>query len=107
MTRKSGSGPELSPETLRLVGILFSLEDRERAKALLYEQCGNNLPDLEKADMYELERFRFAALKYSNGNLSRLERAVKLAQEDWRDLLVGAGFADDVEAHKRWEPKPV
>jgi hypothetical protein len=57
--------------------------------------------------MYELERFRFAALKYSNGDLSRLERAVKLAQEDWRDLLVGAGFADDVEAHKRWEPKPV
>jgi len=107
MTRKSGSGPELSPETLRLVGILFSFEDRERAKALLYEQCGNNLPFLAKADMYVLERFRFAALKSSDGNLSRLESAVKLAQEDWRDLLMATGFADDVEAHKRWEPKPI
>src|SRR6266404_9951042 len=104
--KKSGSGPELSPETLRLVGILFSPEDRERAKALLCEQCGNNLPYLAKADMYELERFRFAALKYSDGNLSRLERAVKLAQVDWRDLLMATGFGDDVEAHRRWEPKP-
>jgi hypothetical protein len=104
--REQVSGPELSPETLRRVDILFPPEDRERAKALLYEQCGANLPFQEKADKYELERFRFAALKYSDGNLPLLENAVKLAQVDWRDLLVATGFANDVEAHRKWEPKP-
>src|SRR6185295_2800102 len=104
--QKSASGPELSPETLRRVDTLFSAEDREPAKAILYEQCGNNLPFQEKADAYQLEHFRFAALKYSDGNLSMLENAVKLAQRDWRDLLMATGFAHDVDAHRRWEPKP-
>src|SRR5258708_7079312 len=99
-------GPELSAETLRRVDILFPANDRERAKALLYEQCGAKLPYQEKADMYELERFRFAALKYSDGNFDLLQGAVELAQRDWRDLLMATGFAHDVEAHRRWEPKP-
>ena len=98
-------GPPLSPETIRRVDILFRPEDRERAKALLYERCGNNLPLLEKDDMYQLERFRFAALKYSDGSLPTLEAAVELAQLGWRDLLVTSGFADDIEEHLRWEPK--
>ena len=98
-------GPQLSPETIRRVDILFPPEDRERAKALLYERCGNNLPFLDKKNMYQLERFRFAALKYSDGNLPKLEAAVKLAQGDWRDLLMASGFAHEIEAHRRWEPK--
>lgn len=102
----SRNGPDLSPETLRRLDTLFRPEDRDRAKALLYEQCGNNLPLLEKSDMYQLERFRFAALKFSDGNLPRLERAVKLAQADWRDLLMATGFAMDINAHRKWEPKP-
>jgi len=105
-SRKRVSGPQLSPETVRRVDVLFPPENRERAKSLLYEQCGNNLPFQEKADMYQLERFRFAALKYSDGNLDLLESAVKLAQEDWRDLLMATDFARDVEAHRKWEPKP-
>lgn len=56
--------------------------------------------------MYQLERFRFAALKYSDGKLPLLEGAVQLAKEDWRDLLLAAGFGYDVEAHGRWEPNP-
>jgi hypothetical protein len=104
--RKPGIGPPLSPETIRRVDILFLAEDRQRAKTLLYERCGNNLPFLEKKDMYQLERFRFAALKYSDGNLPMLEAAVKLAQGDWRDLLMASGFAHDIEGHRQWEPKP-
>jgi hypothetical protein len=99
-------GPELSPETLRRIDILFAEENRGRAQTLLYEQCGNNLPFQEKADMYALERLRFAALKYSDGNLSQLEKAVKLAQRDWRDLLMATGFAHNIAAHRTWEPQP-
>jgi hypothetical protein len=99
------SGPPLSPETVRRVDILFPLQDWERAKALLYEQCGNNLPCLGNADARYIERFRFAALKFSDGNFSKLESAVKLAQKDWRDLLMAVGFGE-IKAHLKWEPKP-
>jgi hypothetical protein len=100
LSRERAPGPELSPDTLRRLNILFHVEDRERAKALLYEQCGANV------HYHEIERLRIAALKYSDGNLPMLESAVKLAQLDWRDLLVATGFANDVEAHRSWEPKP-
>ncbi|HSQ19554.1 MAG TPA: hypothetical protein VLR92_04185 [Blastocatellia bacterium] len=60
------------------------------------------MPFLEKLNARELERFQFAALKISGGNLTRLYEAVQLTQQDWRDLLVGAGFADDIQAHLKW-----
>ena len=100
------AGPNLSPETIRRVEILFRPEDRETAIALLRDQCGDNLAFGKNADMYTLERPRLAALKLSDGNLPGLERAVRLAQGDWRDLLVAAGFANDSGAHRKWEPKP-
>ena len=100
------TGPDLSPETLRRIEILFPSETREAAKILLYEQCGQGLPFMGSADMYKLERFRFAALKLSDGDIGKLERAVKLARRDWRDLLVAAGFAHHPQAHLDWEPKP-
>jgi hypothetical protein len=47
---------------------------------------------------------RFAALKLSAGGMDRLRKAIELAKTDWRDLLVAAEFANDVNAHKRWSP---
>jgi hypothetical protein len=91
-------GPELSPETLRRLDTLFAPGDRESAKALLYGQCGNNLPYLAERSMDETERLRFAALKVSDGKLGLLESAVKLAQIDFRDLLMAADFGE-VDAH--------
>jgi len=35
--------------------------------------------------------------------MDKLREAVKLANTDWRDLLVAAGFADSVDAHKHWK----
>ena len=96
--------PELSKKTLNYLAIMFEGEDRELAAQLLLEQCGNNLPGLENGDAVQLERFRFAALKVSGGQLAKLERAVQLAQTDWRDLLVLAGFAEDLKAHETWTP---
>lgn len=47
-----------------------------------------------------------AVLKLSAGDLDELDHAVALAKQDWRDLLVAAGFANDPEAHRTWQPKP-
>ena len=40
--------------------------DRREATELLVTEYGTNLPFLDKLDMYQLERFRFAALKLSD-----------------------------------------
>jgi hypothetical protein len=51
-----------------------------------------------------LERIRFSVLELSGGNIDKLKRAITLAQKDWRDILVAAGFANDPLAHKTWNP---
>jgi hypothetical protein len=96
----------LSPKTLRRVARLFREHDRPTVERLLVRQCGNNLPMLESLTAVELERFQFAVLKISRGKLRGLRRAIKLAKADWRDLLVAAGFANDLTAHLDWLPVP-
>ena len=86
------------------IALLFPPEQHEEVRTLLMEECGNNLPFQKDATPEDLKRFRFAALKLSDGTLDALHRAVRLAQRDWRDLLVAAGFATDVYAHERWTP---
>jgi hypothetical protein len=43
----------------------------------------------------ECVRVLLAAIRYSNGNIARMEAALQIARGDWRDLLVSAGLADD------------
>lgn len=92
----------LTETTERLVEKLFAPAEQGAVRQLLLTQCGNNLPFLEAATAEQLERFRFAALKISDGKLPALQRAVQVAREDWRDLLVAAGFGHDVTIHWKW-----
>lgn len=96
----------LSPETQRRLEALFAGPARPIAAELLLTHCGANLPLWREADPQGLERIRFAALKLSNGDLSELRRAVEIANVDWRDVLVAAGFGRDPRAHERWFPGP-
>jgi hypothetical protein len=94
----------LSEETRRRLEALFPEPSREAATKLLVEQCGDNLPTCELSGPRELERIRFAELKLSHGDPAELEQAVLLAQIDWRDVLMAAGFGHDVRAHESWWP---
>ena len=96
--------PRLSPKTVEHIDSLFQPGSREPAIELLMHQCGNNLAFCEKSDEFQMERVRFAVLKLSEGDLEKLRKAIKLAQTDWRDLLMAAGFGHDVNAHKIWSP---
>jgi len=98
------SGPILSDPTTARVRALFSSDEQEAAIRLLEEDCGANLPFCESATSESAERIRFAALKLSGGDLAELRSIVDQAKIDWRDVLVWAGFGDDVEAHRRWWP---
>lgn len=95
---------KLTQETRERLEFLFSPGSWDEATALLERECSNNLPFLEKASPTDLQRYHFAALKLSGGNLERLRRAVSVAKQDWRDLLVAAGFGNSCEAHLLWQP---
>jgi hypothetical protein len=49
-----------------------------------------------------MERIRFAVLKLGAGDIELFEKATLLAQKDWRDVLVSAGFGEDIESHRSW-----
>lgn len=93
---------KLSEATQEKIRQLFPPEQHEETARLLRDECGNNLPLCEHWDEYGLERVRFAALKLSRGNLPELYHWVNLAKVDWRDVLMAAGFAHSVTAHKEW-----
>ena len=95
----------LTEATRQKVRQLFSQEQYPQVVRILESDCGNNLPFLQHESAEGLERFRFAALKLSDGNLEKLRSAIELAKSDWRDLLVAAGFANSVDAHKSWNPR--
>ena len=95
---------QLSRETEKRISLLFPPNERQLVRTVLFEECGNNLPLLENLDERKLERFQFAALKLSEGKLDKLNDAIALAKADWRDLLMAAGFGEDVDAHKSWLP---
>jgi hypothetical protein len=74
---------------------LFTAEQRVLVRNLLLEACGHNLPFLRKIDSVKMDRFRFGALQVGAGDWEKLHAAAQLAQKDWRDLLVAAGFANN------------
>ena len=94
----------LSPRTRHHLEALFAPALRAEAARLLEEECADDLPFCEGSGPLELERVRFAALKLSRGELARLAQWVALAQTDWRDVLVAAGWVEDAKAHLRWRP---
>ncbi len=95
----------LSPGTVRRIAALFPEAERDGVAALLTTECGDNLPFVDASGAEGIERIRYAVLKIGNGSLDRLLLALGLARRDWRDALVGAGFAEDVRAHLHWLPE--
>jgi hypothetical protein len=92
----------LSPGTRRAVRAVFCNEHWERVERTLLADCG---PPKVETTLDGLDRIRLAVLKTSAGDLRRFDEAVLLAQIDWRDVLMGAGFGDDLSAHLRWQPR--
>ena len=93
---------ELTAKTAAILQRMFPASLHADVESLLIHECGNNLPLMDTRSPEELERVRFAVLKLSNGNLVELRKAIQVAQVDWRDTLMGAGFGLSVEEHERW-----
>jgi hypothetical protein len=86
---------------------LFSPEEQSAAEQMLLEWSGAYrdpaIPDTPEG----WERVRIAVLRLCRGELATLKQAIGLAMTDWRDLLMAAGFADDIQAHLHWTVRHV
>jgi len=96
---------ELSSLTqARLASVFANVEHRTQASELLETECAEDLSLWNDVSVEGLDRVRLAVLKLSGGELQRLRDTVALAKTDWRDVLVAAGFGNDVMAHLKWRP---
>lgn len=86
--------------------LLFDGVDADHVAEVLCDEVAEHLPFAQPGPPERFDRVRLAALRLSGGDLAGFDRAVALAKQDWRDLLVAAGFAHDVTAHERWWPEP-
>lgn len=95
---------ELSRKTEKVVELMFGSDEAYEVERLLLEDCSNTVPGCREWSQESLERIWLSVLKVSKGSMDELRRAVRLANTDYRDLLMSAGFGHDPEAHKSWRP---
>ena len=93
---------KLSPATCQLLLRAFSPQNQREVAQVLVSECADNLPFLEHQDEYGLEPVRFAVVKLSGGNVAEFRWWASIAQQDWPDLLVAAGFSGSPTAYQEW-----
>jgi hypothetical protein len=84
---------------------MFDYVDIESATKVVEDSVGLGLPLIGPDSTTLLERIRSSVIRLSAGDLGRLKEAARLAREDWRDVLLAAGFGTDVRAHASWQPR--
>jgi hypothetical protein len=92
----------ITADTRRLVEREFACEHWDVVHGLLANKCATNLPLLGDAPREAIERIQFAVVKLCNGKFEELERHIAIANIDWRDTLVAAGFGHSIRAHRSW-----
>ena len=88
--------------TREIIEHLFGAAKVPLVEQLLIDECGSNLPLYKPSTPEGLERVQFAVLKLSQGDDDKLLETILLAKRDWRDVLVWAGFGNDLDAHNQW-----
>ena len=91
---------ELSAGLRQRIAMMFAPDEIDLVTSLLTDECG---PKLTRYPVL-LDRIRYAVLKLSGGDLAELRKAIRIAQQDWRNALVWAGFGQSLNAHEEWWP---
>lgn len=95
---------ELTERVQEAIQLMFPEEIALLVREQLIYECAENIPFCEGCSPDQMDRIRLSALKLSDGDYTHLKEAVALAQKDWRDLFMAAGFGCDPEAHLGWKP---
>jgi hypothetical protein len=78
---------------------VFPVEYEEAARRLAAYQPTEELAVRSDIRVAGAERVRASILKLSEGILDRLDWAIQRALDDTRDVMIMAGFGNDLRAH--------
>ena len=93
---------ELSNRTKKIVHDFYKSREALEVCDMLETECGTEALYFRGWSPEQMERIHFAVLKLAKENSMDLDSAIQLAQLDWRDLLMSAGFGNDTKAHEIW-----
>jgi hypothetical protein len=104
-SRERVTGIPLTQSVRDKIALVFDIDLQEEASELIQKHCGFSLPLMQTTNPDHYDRIRFAVIKLSGGSMTTLREMITASHVDWRDVLNGAGFAWDEEAHLRWNPE--
>ena len=96
---------ELSQNTKSIVHALYKSREALEVCDILENECGTEALSCDGWSPTQMERIRFAVIQLAKENSMSLDSAIELAQKDWRDLLMVAGFGNELNAHNEWAAK--
>ena len=92
----------LAPRVAALIAAHCPPERAQAVRDLLLTGCSTTLPGVRPGWLDLIERIQAGVLRRSGWDPAILAAQVRLARTDWRDLLMAAGFGEDLTAHARW-----
>jgi replicative DNA helicase len=92
---------EITGRTEKIAHSLFSRAQAIELCEILRSRCSGKDVHSAHFSAEEMERIHLSVLKLVGENAMDVESAIRLAQTDWRDLLMTADFGE-IEAHDRW-----
>ena len=92
----------LSTRTNAVADVLFDEPMRSHVKRTLLDSVSENIPFCDDETPEGMDRIRFSIMKLTDENSDNFAMAVELAQTDWRDLFMAAGFGHDANEHNNW-----
>jgi hypothetical protein len=99
----------LGPLTNELIQKTCPTSHQQAVGNLLSDQCSVSLPGVgippEWIDV--IDRVQLATIRGSSWNIEKLKSNVSLANSDWRDVLMAAGFGENLTAHTLWQKAAV
>jgi len=96
----------ISPDIRRLISYLFVSESEQAEIAqrlidifsLRHEGSSRLICAVLRVSCGQFDRAYYS----KTGRLDEFESAIALLDTDWRDLLMAAGFGEDIKAHEEW-----
>jgi len=95
----------LTPRVLRVLDRLFAPEARHQMVTRLEHECSAEALGCPDWTPPQMERLWFSIVKLVHANPGRIDQTFILARTDWRDLLMAAGFGEELDAHEKWWAK--
>lgn len=92
----------LVPRIAALIDAHCPPERAAAVRRLLSDECSLTLPLVTPESIQLIERFQAGVLRTTRWDPEFITPRIRLAQVDWRDLLVAAGFATSVTTHVTW-----